>query len=156
MSKTLNRRHSGRLPEEDGGEHLTEEDKRQIEVMGGFDKLLEEFMKLAEQTEAHHGGSNGSAPAALRPGPTATIAKVAQEIRAAGQCSQVLPLRRVHNRALSSQQKAAPETAHAGAATFTAPPGGSWASARITNRCRGRYPHYDETLGGYKTGLARK
>ena len=38
--------------------YLTDEEKRQIEAMGGLDKLLEEFMKrLAEQKGAHHGGS---------------------------------------------------------------------------------------------------
>ena len=38
--------------------YLTDEEKAQIEAMGGLDKLLEEFTKrLAEQKGAHHGGS---------------------------------------------------------------------------------------------------
>ena len=38
--------------------YFTEEEKAQIEAMGGLDKLMEEFKKrLAEQQGAHHGGS---------------------------------------------------------------------------------------------------
>ncbi|MEC9367226.1 MAG: VWA domain-containing protein [Pseudomonadota bacterium] len=37
---------------------LTEEEKKQIEALGGWDKILEEFRKrFAEQKGAHHGGS---------------------------------------------------------------------------------------------------
>src|ERR1700687_2652700 len=48
--------------------YLTEEEKKQIEAMGGLDKLLETVRKrLAEQKGRHQGGSKGIATAAPSP-----------------------------------------------------------------------------------------
>jgi len=52
----------GEIPEEwlrrEGIRHLSEEEKRQIEALGGWDKLMETLReRLAEQRERHHGGS---------------------------------------------------------------------------------------------------
>ena len=65
--------------------YLTEEEKKQIEAMGGLEKLLETLKKrLAEQKGRHQGGSNGSAPPAHRPmGPMATIRKACASGRTA-------------------------------------------------------------------------
>ena len=47
---------------------LTDEEKAQIEALGGWDKLMETLkQRLEEQKERHEGGSSGSAPAARRP-----------------------------------------------------------------------------------------
>ncbi len=41
--------------------HLSDEDKKRIEELGGWDKIMEELQKrLAEQKERHQGGNNGS------------------------------------------------------------------------------------------------
>lgn len=46
---------------------LTEEEKRQIESMGGWEELMETLRKrLEEQKERHQGATSGSARAALR------------------------------------------------------------------------------------------
>jgi uncharacterized protein with von Willebrand factor type A (vWA) domain len=48
--------------------YLTDEEKRQIEAMGGLDKLLETLRKRpAEQKERHQGGSKGIGPAGTSP-----------------------------------------------------------------------------------------
>ncbi len=47
--------------------YLTEEEKKQIEAMGGLDKLLETLKKrMAEQKGRTRAAANGSAPAAHR------------------------------------------------------------------------------------------
>ena len=52
----------GEIPEEwlrrEGIRHMSEEDKRQIEALGGWEKLMETLReRLAEQRERHQGGS---------------------------------------------------------------------------------------------------
>ena len=52
----------GEVPEEwlrrEGIRHMSEEDKRQIEALGGWEKLMETLReRLAEQRERHQGGS---------------------------------------------------------------------------------------------------
>lgn len=53
---------------------LTEEEKRLVESLGGFEKLMETLkQRLAEQKERHQGGSSGSVRREPRPSaPTAT------------------------------------------------------------------------------------
>ena len=63
--------------------YLTEEEKQQIEAMGGLDKLIEEFMSGWPSRRARiTAARNGSAPAAPRPtAPTATIRKASASAR---------------------------------------------------------------------------
>lgn len=57
--------------------HLTDEEKKLIEALGGFEKLMETLKKrLEDQKAAIRAGRNGSAPAAPhRSAPMATIPK---------------------------------------------------------------------------------
>ena len=63
--------------------YLTEEEKKQIEAMGGLDKLLETLrQRLAEQKGRHQGGKKWIGTAApRRSAPTATIPKACASAR---------------------------------------------------------------------------
>ncbi len=64
--------------------YLTDEEKAQIEAMGGSDKLLEELHEAPRRAEgrAIRAARNGSAPAAPRPtAPMATIRKASASAR---------------------------------------------------------------------------
>ena len=63
--------------------YLTEEEKKQIEAMGGLDKLLETLRQRSpSRRAATRAATNGSAPPARRPSaPTATIPKACASAR---------------------------------------------------------------------------
>ena len=65
--------------------HLTEEEKKQIQALGGWEKLMETLKKrLEEQKAATRAGPSGSAPAAPRPSaPTATTPRACASARSA-------------------------------------------------------------------------
>ncbi len=67
------------------GIYLTDEEKAQIEAMGGWEKLMEAFKKrLEEQEGATMAATSGSAPVAPRPSaPTATTPRASASARKA-------------------------------------------------------------------------